>query len=61
MKMVKEERKNDRMYKVWMSAGSGDYSYEGGYTSVLIRWETSIEPKFSEEDPDFDWDTEEVY
>ncbi|KAL6004120.1 hypothetical protein ACLOJK_004667 [Asimina triloba] len=46
--------------QVWMSIGSGDYGYESGYTPVLVGWETSIEPKCSEEDPDFDWDTEEV-
>ncbi|KAL5993966.1 hypothetical protein ACLOJK_038323 [Asimina triloba] len=84
MKMVKEERKNDLMYKfwhefdglvlvmweetniqpgyighrhlddglmpdvqAWMPAGSGNYGYEGGYTPVLVGWETSIEPKCS--------------
>ncbi|KAL5994048.1 hypothetical protein ACLOJK_034919 [Asimina triloba] len=33
--------------KVWMSAGSGDYGYEGGYMLVLVRWETFIKPKCS--------------
>ncbi|KAL6011992.1 hypothetical protein ACLOJK_002459 [Asimina triloba] len=47
MKMVEEKWKNDQMYKVWIPAGSGDYGYEGGYTSVLVGWETSIEPKRS--------------
>ncbi|KAL5985275.1 hypothetical protein ACLOJK_027256, partial [Asimina triloba] len=29
----------------WMPTKSADYENDGGYTPVLVGWETSIEPK----------------